>query len=132
MRRASQLALYALLFFACDASAQVYQCGEQPPVFQDQPCGSQGFVPAQAPGSGVRDSERAWLRQRAARPAPARRPAARSSSRAAERQAKQCWRKRAQLDEVQAKLRRGYKPAQGDRLRRQRRRYEDYLREFCR
>jgi hypothetical protein len=44
----------------------------------------------------------------------------------------QCWKKRRQLDEVNWKLRRGYKPSQGDILRHKRRSYEDYLRRHCR
>jgi hypothetical protein len=46
-------------------------------------------------------------------------------------QEKQCWKKRQLLDEVNWKLRRGYKPPTGVKLRRRRRTYEDYIRRFC-
>jgi hypothetical protein len=48
-----------------------------------------------------------------------------------DRQEKQCWKKRQQLDEVNWKLRHGYKPAAGVKLRRRREEYEDYIRRFC-
>ncbi len=43
-----------------------------------------------------------------------------------------CYNKQHSLDEVQAKLRTGYKPSEGDRLRRRRDYLEGYLRRFCR
>ncbi len=42
-----------------------------------------------------------------------------------------CWNKRKRLDAVNARLRRGYKPSQGEGLRRQRANYEEYLDKFC-
>ncbi len=42
-----------------------------------------------------------------------------------------CWKKQKQLDAVSAKLRAGYKPSQGPKLRRRRDNYEEYLRKFC-
>jgi hypothetical protein len=43
----------------------------------------------------------------------------------------QCWKKQQLLEEVNSKLRRGYKAQQGIKLRRKRRAYEDYISRFC-
>ncbi len=43
-----------------------------------------------------------------------------------------CFRTRQRLDRVEWRLRKGYKAGQGDKLRRQRREYGAFLREFCR
>jgi hypothetical protein len=47
------------------------------------------------------------------------------------RQEETCWKKRQALEEVNWKLRRGYKPAAGVKLRHKRRVHEEYLRRFC-
>ena len=47
------------------------------------------------------------------------------------RREEKCWKKRQQLEKVNWKLRRGYKPATGVKLRRQRQDYEAYIRQFC-
>jgi len=46
-------------------------------------------------------------------------------------QERRCWKKRQQLDDVNWQLRRGYKAAQGIKLRRRREDYEDYIDRFC-
>ena len=46
--------------------------------------------------------------------------------------ADRCWNKRQQLERVNARLRAGYKPDQGVKLRRRRSDYEAYLRRYCR
>ena len=56
---------------------------------------------------------------------------ARASRSARAKQEEKCWKKRQSLDEVNWKLRRGYKPATGVKLRRKRRQYEAYIHEFC-
>ena len=43
-----------------------------------------------------------------------------------------CWRAKQRVEQIQWELRKGYKPAKGERLRRRRREQEAYLREFCR
>jgi hypothetical protein len=50
---------------------------------------------------------------------------------AAARRADQCWNKRRQLEEVNWKLRHGYRPAEGIKLRRRRQSYEDYIDRYC-
>ena len=47
------------------------------------------------------------------------------------KQEEQCWKKHQMLEEVNWKLRRGYKPATGVKLRRKRRQYEEYIGRFC-
>jgi hypothetical protein len=45
--------------------------------------------------------------------------------------ADRCWKKRRQLDDVNWRLRRGYKPGAGVKLRRRRDDYEAYIDRFC-
>jgi len=45
--------------------------------------------------------------------------------------ADRCWKKQRQIDDVNRRLRAGYTPAQGVRLRQRRSDYEAYLRRFC-
>lgn len=45
---------------------------------------------------------------------------------------KRCWRAEQRLERIQWQLRKGYKRAQGERLRRQRREQEAVVRRFCR
>jgi hypothetical protein len=47
------------------------------------------------------------------------------------RREEQCWKKRQLLDEVNWKLRRGYKAGKGVELRRRRRTFEDYIGRYC-
>jgi hypothetical protein len=118
------------------ASADIYRCDTaRGPLFQDHACDRGSVVavddrPTSA-GKGLRDSELRWLRQREVRarrktPRPAHKR--RHSDKAQQRR---CWNKKARLEKVRAHLRRGYKPTQGERLRRQRRQLEDYLSRFC-
>jgi hypothetical protein len=45
--------------------------------------------------------------------------------------ADRCWKKQRQLNDVNRRLRAGYTPVQGERLRQRRRDYEAYLHRFC-
>ncbi len=47
------------------------------------------------------------------------------------RRADKCWDKRRLLDEVNWKLRHGYRPVEGIKLRHRRQSYEDYLDRYC-
>jgi len=119
-------------------SAQVYRCtdGLGAVSYQDTPCGKTQqlvVVPGgdkPAPKVGLRKAEKAWLRELQKRsrvkPKPVKRKTADRKS-----QDKTCWSKRQRLDEVRARLRRGYKASQGEALRRKRRAYEDYLFRYC-
>lgn len=145
MRVRCVLGAMALLMAGLSARAEIYRCdgafGE--PSYSHRPCreGSSQAVPQgltrNAGGAGLRASERAWLRereqQRAARKKrPKRSVKTQSETRQAEtRQAYRCRTKRRALDAVKRELRRGYKPAKGERLRERRRAYADYIAAFC-
>jgi len=129
--------LVSILLFAPAAGAAIYRCdGAEGPVFRDWPCSAgqrpETVTPQIAQGASLRASERQWLKRRGAerrnrrdaKIAPAR-------GREDKAQARRCWNKQQRLENVRARLRRGYKPSQGDRLRRLRRQYEDYLSRFC-
>jgi hypothetical protein len=134
-------ALLALLTTAAAAPAQttVHRCtGPDGAVeFRQQACPEAGeeiviedWRTGWVPPSGGETDERTEDPPR--RDEPARRPAATGNEAAERRRQEQCWNRQRQLDEVSAKLRRGYAPARGDDLRRKRRSLEDYLRQFCR
>jgi len=145
MRLSEYFIVFALLLSGSMAESAVYRCdgdfGE--PVFRQRPCGDNSTVAAAqaqgeaAEGVGIRASEEAWLRQREhdSRLRLEKRRRTRKSpdadARGDRKEAYQCRKKRRSLDEVRAKLRRGYKPASGEKLRRRRRAYEDYLAAFC-
>lgn len=124
------------------SAAEIYRCtGESGEAsFSQLPCAAAGtiVIPESRESSssvgGLRASEQAWLKARERkRSAPRRqtRETAEKRTAAKARQAYQCRRKQADLDAIGAKMRRGYKPAQGEKLRRRRRAYEDYLAAFC-
>jgi hypothetical protein len=131
--------------WAPPVGAEVYRCvGEHgEPAFSRQPCGSATRVvelpvtPEAAGGTGIRDSERRWLEQRekarqsARSKSTRRKPAATDTAGRAQKQRYQCRRKARALDAVKARLRRGYRPGEREKLRRRRADYEDYLDAFC-
>ena len=145
MRVRCVLGAMALLLLGLSARAEIYRCdgafGE--PSYSHRPCregASQAVLlgpTRNAGGAGLRATERAWLRereqQRAARKKrPKRSVKTQSETRQAEiQQAYRCRTKRRALDAVKRELRRGYKPAKGERLRARRRTYADYIAAFC-
>jgi hypothetical protein len=82
-----------------------------------------GWTPAK---SGPREQQRADRR-----PGSGTRKASANRDAADARREDRCWKKRQLLDEVNWRLRRGYKPSKGIELRRRRARYEDYIARFC-
>ncbi|MCB1724282.1 MAG: DUF4124 domain-containing protein [Gammaproteobacteria bacterium] len=140
MRRPSVILFAALLAASTPAAAEtIHHCtgenGES--AFSDRPCGAPVAtgvaVPrVRPPSGGLRPGELALL----AEPRETKRHTARRSRAAGkstqERQAYRCREKRRSLEAVSAELRRGYKPGRGEKLRRRRRAYEDYLSTFCR
>jgi hypothetical protein len=143
------LRLQTLLLLCALASAgrgaEIYRCtgNDGEPLYTQIPCDASTRVarPPEAglgPATGIRASERAWLeaRERAGRrdAGPTRRSRASGATAPAgpARHGYACREKQRALDAVQARLRRGYKPAQGERLRRRRASYEDYIAVFCR
>ncbi len=134
----TSLAFFCLLCaISGHASGAIHRCDtDQGTVFQDRPCGGGTAVIADegayVSGAGVRASEQRWLRERAAsRTRQAKRIPVSKTSREDKAQARRCWQRRTRLDAVKARLRRGYKASQGEKLRRKRREHEDYLFRFC-
>jgi hypothetical protein len=142
------LRLQMLLFCALATAghgAEIFRCtgpdGE--PLYTQIPCDAPTRIvrpladrpPAGVP-AGIRASERAWLesRERAApsQPAPDRRRGATAGTAEPSPDAYACRQKQRALDAVKLRLRRGYRPGQGERLRRQRASHEDYIAVFCR
>lgn len=145
MRASAYLICLVLLVPISPVGADIYRCngaaGE--PSFSQQPCGSDSTIviseAARRPGQavGLRPGERAWLEKRARgswkgtetdRRAQVSTGVAKSKS---EERAYRCQQKRRALESLGSRLRRGYKPAQGESLRRRRAGYEDYLTAFC-
>ena len=134
-----------LLLLGAAARADIYRCSGEfgEPSFTQRPCSGDSTVAVRevpagpAPASGLRPAERAWLERRrrdSGRGGTGKRKARPTQGSVRERaraQAYRCRSKRRALDGVKAKLRRGYKPAGGEKLRRRRRAYEDYLATFC-
>lgn len=143
MRFRSHLVVFVCLWPASGALAgHVHRCtgpdGE--PMFSQSPCGSAAtasvirVAPSGTAGSGLRGTELEWLadrdRQRAksgmrdarAKPVPADGKVAPN----------ECEKRKVSLDDVNARLRRGYTPAQGERLRHRRRMLENYIAAACR
>jgi hypothetical protein len=113
---------------------RVYRCitASGQPEFRQTPC-SAGSEEQELT---IEDRRTGWTPPRETHepPAPARKRPARSADDGGTqtRREEQCWKKHQQLDEVNWRLRRGYKPAQGDLLRHRRRSYEDYIDHYCR
>ncbi len=133
--RIRMLILCGLCTASSVAPAAVYRCdGPAGPAFQDMPCAA-GPLPVvdgavRSSTSGLRESERRWLRQRAGRKSRSV-ETVRRHVRDDRAQQRRCWKRRVALEKVKARLRHGYRPSQGERLRRQRRNGEDYLSRFC-
>jgi len=134
--------LFFLFLSAALPAVEVYRCvdADGGVAFQQHPCiGGGGRIEVgevQAAWSGLRPSERTLYRhyrERDARRAEAGRrkrvQAAATGERASDRT---CYGKRSALERVQARLRSGYRPEEGDRLRLRRDQLEGYLRRFCR
>jgi len=140
MQYLTQLVLTVPLILAAPAGARVYQCTNDAGVvtFQDVRCDAGATAVLRQPfagaSPGLRPAEKQWLRELGKRPAKhaakGRRAKATGGAERA-RQEQRCWKKQQLLDEVRARLRRGYKAAQGDKLRRRRRAYEHYLSRYC-
>lgn len=130
----------ALLVFSIAAHAgDIHRCvGEHGEVaYSQQPCGAPidtRIAPVRdgAKGVGLRAGEKALLRQLNGRARDSRRSPRRAKPKQdTAKQEYACRQKQRALDAVRATLRRGYKPGRGEKLRRRRRAYEDYLSTFC-
>ena len=135
MRYLSIIFLGLLWFLPMTLPAQVYRCevDGQPVMYQDRPCArrTKSVISKQpaAIAPGLRNSEKDWLEKH--KQTPPQRPPKKPATQKNQRQAQRCWQTRNKLSEVNIQLRRGYKPAEGDILRRTRTHYEEYLAHFC-
>lgn len=143
-RRSLRTSLGALTVFiltiAVDLAAETtaYRCtGDDGKIeFRQGPCASG----TEAEEIGIADRQTGWtppapMPEVTTRKEQKARGGGESSSEQDAAQAKrddQCWNKRHQLDEVNWKLRRGYKPGKDVALRHKRRDYEEYIDRYCR
>jgi len=138
----ARIVLVLLLCPAVVSSAEVYRCIDPDGgiSFQQAACKREGerieTGEAQAAWVSLRREERKLYeayRMRDRERIESRRKAERKrvAGRAKE-DSTACYNKQHSLDNVQARLRAGYKPSEGDRLRRRRDYLEGYLRKFCR
>ncbi|MCF6281362.1 MAG: DUF4124 domain-containing protein [Candidatus Polarisedimenticolaceae bacterium] len=131
--RAAYCCLFLIFSQALQAAPQFYRCVDAQGniAFQQTSCltGRQDLVE-------VRDNRVGWVppkvvkkRAKVTKKGPSTSTA--KQAREKRQQDKSCWRAEQNLEQVESKLRRGYKAAAGDRLRAKRTRHESYLREFC-
>lgn len=118
------------------ALADVYRCVRPGRVvsFQQIPCNGDSepleIRDRRSGWSALRPGEKALL-QRYRHKDAAHSHRARSARNRPARDEPACRRRRNQLDEVRARLRRGYRLKEGEALHRKRESHEEYLRRFC-
>lgn len=118
---------------AAVAGDQIYRCREADGsvLFSDRACapGQTGIDAPYAPAPGTRSLDTRGLGED--RPAPVHRRAATGQADSGPQRAYECSKRERRLEEVNAKLRRGYTASEGERLRRRRADLEDYIQTFC-
>jgi len=137
----SQWAFAAVFLFSVNniavADEQLFRCVEANGgiSFQKIRCTGQGepiqVGSVQGGWTSLRSGEKALLKTYRERDAKRRQRTHKVVKKTQPAETTTCWNKRKRLDAVKAKLRRGYKPSQGEGLRRQRNNYEEYLEKFC-
>ncbi len=133
------LAVTLFLSFTHASASKVYRCPQADGgvLFQQTACSQGEVLRIESPAvgwSGLRPAEKAQLQKDRPPTADKARSAAARGSQTdwqGRGESKACWGRRQRLEKARAKLRRGYAPAEGERLRRQRDEHEDYLRRFC-
>ena len=138
----SQSAIAALLvivsFPNALAAEQVFRC-VQPDgssSFQQTRCAGEGesieVGSVQSGWTSLREGEKSLLQTYRERDAARiKQRTSKKEKKTASGESTVCWNKRKRLDAIQARLRRGYKPSQGEGLRRKRDNYAEYLEKFC-
>ena len=138
-----RISLFVLLLSVAGftSAMEVYRCAapEGNVSFQQSPCEGPGIRvetgEVQTPWTALRSGERQLYqgyRRRDRERTAARRSVSRRPARREERGSVTCYNKSYQLGMVRARLRAGYRPEQGESLRRRRDYLEGYLRRFCR
>jgi hypothetical protein len=137
----SKVLLSVVLLTGTATAAEVYRCAQPDGVisFQQQACAYQGqrieTGEAQAAWAPLRSGEKTLYqnyRKRDQQRLAHKRHARARVPRQQQADARVCLAKRQKLESVSAELRRGYKAGRGEKLRRRRDNYEEYLRRFCR
>ena len=136
-----QAAFTAMLIFFPNtvvfAAEQVFHCIQDDgrSSFQRTRCAGEGesivVDTVQGGWTSLRPGEKSLLKSYRERDARLKRRSRKPASKTKPAETTSCWSKRRRLDAVQAKLRRGYKPSQGEGLRRKRDDYTEYLKKFC-
>lgn len=114
----------------------IYRCdgADGVPRFQSYPCPGGEAVelpPPAARWEALRPGERALLQQARRRERTARSTRPPRRSRKEHASARTCLARRQRVEALSAQLRRGYKPARGERLRRRRDNLAEFIRRFC-
>ena len=140
MRSSNHLAIATTLLAACCSvstlCAEVYRCVKNDGhiSYQQIRC-HQNSEPmainhSRTGWSGLRTGEQALLREYQKRDAVQKRKP-QADNLKTDGETKACWSRKARLDAVKAKLRRGYNIKEGEKLHQQRNDYEGYLRQYC-
>lgn len=137
----SQWAFAVAFLFSVNSSTvadeQMFRCVEANGSlsFQKTRCAGQGesieVGSVQGGWTSLRSGEKALLKAYRDRDAKRKQRSRKVAKKTKPAETTTCWNKRKRLEAVSAKLRRGYKPSQGEGLRRQRENYEEYLEKFC-
>lgn len=128
------ITLLSILVWPQVGSSAVYRCSDEAGgvLFQQIPCAGGSEVDLDVPVTEWVAAPRSDRGRHSVRSAKSGSQAVSRATRAEERQRKACWRAEQRIERIDGSLRRGYSPARGERLRRQRREQQDYLRTFCR
>ena len=136
-----QTALAAMfVLFTCHsvlAADRVYRClqADGSSSFQQTRCVGEGesieVDSVQSGWTSLREGEKSLLQTYRERDAKLKQRARKIAKKPEPAESAACWNKRKRLDAIQARLRRGYKPSQGEGLRRKRDNYTEYLEKFC-
>lgn len=125
--------IYMAAFFPLTTMASVYRCPDASGavLFQQMPCaeGVELELDVRATEWVAAPESKSDKRKAPVRKNPRQRT---QLARESARQEKACWKARQRIEKIEWALRKGYKPARGERLRQQRREQQDYLRQFCR
>ena len=138
----SQRAFAAIIIlFITSASAfaaeRIFRCvGADGGIsFQRTQCAAEGAPivvdSVQGGWTSLREGEKSLLKSYRERDARLRQRSRKAARKTRSGETTACWNKRKRLDAIQARLRRGYKPSQGESLRRKRDNYAEYLKKFC-
>ncbi len=131
LRYGVQVTFFGLLALGPAQSATLYKCPGVggAPQFQQMRCSVEGGAEVQ-----VDTRTSSWRRVKSSnQPKTSKKKRIKSKKVSQSKPVSEasCWRAEKRKEKASRKLRRGYKPSQGERLRQRRRDAEEYLRRFC-